>query len=619
MNKSLAIVCAVIVVVGLAVFFIKQYQESRLVVDTRYLDASLPIEERVEILLSQMTLEEKVGQMALVEKNSLRSMRHIEEYSLGGLLSGGGSKPDDNTPEGWRKMVEEFDRASRKTRLGIPVLYGVDAIHGHGNVSGATIFPHAIGLGAAGDSELVERIAAATADEIRATGVSWVFSPNLDVPQDIRWGRTYETYSGDSRMTGEMGSAFVRGLQGIDPEKANLVATAKHYLGAGGMRWDTSISKNYRIDQGATDADESALREFYMPPFKQAVDAGVLSVMAGLNSYDGKKISASEYLLTDVLKDELGFKGFVVSDWYGVYEITENKYDAAVTAINAGIDMVMLPFEYATLTRDIARAARAGDIPQERVDDAVRRILRAKFAIGLFEGLPSEPIDTFGSAEHRALAREAVSKSLVLLKNENQTFADLRNAQKIFVAGSAADNTGMQASAWTIEWQGVDGSMIPGATSILEGITDAAGSDTQVVYDAKANFVTDGSLADVGIAIVGERPYAEGFGDSDNPTFTAEDLETISLVQKASKKVIVVIVSGRPLILPPQFETWDAIVAAWFPGSEGAGVADALFGLKPFTGKLPLPWPSHIRQSPFGPDGVSADGTEPLFERGFGL
>ena len=619
MNKSLRIVGAFIVVVIIALFVTQGYKEKYRVADTRYMDATLGIEERIDILLGQMTLEEKAGQMALVEKNAVRDLRDIKRYEIGGLLSGGGSKPDDNTPAGWRRMIEEFDTLSRSTRLGIPVLYGVDAIHGHGNVPGATIFPHSIGLGAIGDVDLVERIAAATAMEVQATGVSWVFSPTLDAPQDIRWGRVYETYSSDFEMVGDMGAALVRGLQGTDPEKVSLIATAKHYLGSGAMGWNTSSNESYRIDQGTTEISEAALREFYLPPFKQAVDAGVLSVMAGLNSYGDTKISANKYLLTDVLKDELGFKGFVVSDWYGVYEIPGGRYASTVTALNAGIDMVMLPFDYSLFTRDVVKAVRGGDVSEERANDSVRRILRAKFAAGLFEGLPSAPLESVGSAEHRALARDAVSRSLVLLKNKNSAIETLRSADTIVIAGSAADNTGMQSGAWTIEWQGVDGNIVPGATSILEGIAEAVDFSVEITYAKDGNFSDPAVLADVGIAIVGERPYAEGFGDSDEPTFTKEDLETISRVQNASKRIVVIIVSGRPLILPPQSTDWDAIVAAWFPGSEGAGVADVLFGTKKFTGKVPLPWPSYIEQSPFTPDGVSSDSTPPEFERGFGL
>ncbi|MCR4306536.1 MAG: glycoside hydrolase family 3 C-terminal domain-containing protein, partial [Candidatus Yonathbacteria bacterium] len=380
-------------------------------------------------------------------------------------------------------------------------------------------------------------------------------------------------------------------------------------------QWGSSSNKNFKIDQGTTKASEKTLREFYLPPFQTAVDAGVLSVMVGLNSWGNQKISTHEYLITDVLKEELGFKGFVVSDWYGVYEIPGGEYAAAVTAINAGIDMVMLPYDYKTFIKNVERAVRKGDISEERIDDAVARILRAKFSVGLFEKTSENSLEMIGSDEHRALAREAVSRSLVLLKNEDQTLPLSSDVKRIFVAGSVAHNTGKQSGAWTIEWQGIDGNAIPGATSILEGIEESAGSDTQIVYDVNARFPADENLADIGIAVVGEKPYAEGWGDNENPVLSPEDLEVISSLRKVSKKIIVIIVSGRPLLLPDEMEQWDAIIAAWLPGTEGDGIAPVLFGEKSFGGKLPLPWPANRNQLPFSPDGEASDKTEPLFPK----
>lgn len=619
MRKTLCVLAVLLLSSGALFLLMSGGRQPPALIDVLYKDASLPVEERVESLLSQMTLDEKIGQMALVEKNSVTEIRDVGEYGLGGLLSGGGAHPERNTPEGWLEMVGGFVDASRSSRLGIPVLYGIDAIHGHSNIPTATIFPHAIGLGAAGDAELVEDVARATTLEVAATGIVWTFSPNLDAPQDIRWGRAYEAFSSDAQTDADLGAAYIRGVQGAAADAPVALATAKHYLGAGGMRWGSTVDTDYRIDQGTTPADEDALREFYLPPFQAAVDAGVLSVMAGLNTYGDQRISANAYLLTDVLKGELGFKGFVVSDWYGVYALPEWKYDATVTAVNAGVDMLMLPFDYRVFINNVGIAVRIGDISEERIDDAVRRILRAKFAVGLFEEAPSSSLDVIGSDEHRALAREAVSRSLVLLKNEDETVPVSSGAGRILVAGSAADNTGRQSGAWTIDWQGVDGNVLPGATSVLAGIREVAGSDARIEYDAAARFGTDGGLADVGIAVVGEKPYAEGMGDNENPTLTAEDLAVISSLERASKKVIVVIVSGRPLLLPAAADQWDAIIAAWLPGSEGGGVADALFGKKSFEGTLPLPWPARLSQLPFSPDGISADGTAPLFPRGFGL
>ncbi len=629
--KRLPFVCIALALVatGLFLSFYKGHQTPQpiiaitAIIGPGYRDVHLPIEKRIENLLSQMTLPEKIGQMALVDKNSVQHIRDVSEYGLGGVLSGAGVKPENNTPQGWLDMVIGYVDGSRSSRLGIPVLYGVDAIHGHSNVPGATIFPHAIGLGAARDRMLVEKVAEATAEEVRATGILWVFSPNLDAPEDIRWGRTYEAFSSDASINADLGVAYIRGLQGTATSHIKMVATAKHYLGAGSMQWGSSSNKDFKIDQGTTIADTGTLGGPYLAPFKAAVDAGVLSVMVGLNSVGSEKISANKNLITDVLKKELGFKGFVVSDWYGVYGIPGGDYHATVTAIQAGVDMVMLPYDYKTFIKNVTYAVNHGDIPQERIDDAVRRILRAKFSVGLFEKIPAEnfkkDLDVIGSAQHRALARDAVSKSLVLLKNENQTVPLSSHVGRIFVAGSAVDNTGRQSGAWTIEWQGIDGNAIPGATSILHGIQKSAGSNTQIIYDANAHFGTGGNLADIGIAIVGEKPYAEGWGDNGNPSLSSEDLQTISSLRKASKKVLVIIISGRPLLLPPEANEWDAVVAAWLPGSEGEGVADVLFGTKPFVGKLPLPWPANINQLPFSPDGIAADKSAPVFPEGFGL
>jgi len=620
MNKiSLGIIIFAFSIGIVLIYFGAYYTKFSKIEDLRYIDPSLPVESRIESLLSQMTLKEKIGQMALVEKNSIHSLGDIALYGLGGVLSGGGAKPKNNTASGWLDMVTRYGKASYVSRLGIPIVYGVDAVHGHGNVPGATIFPHAIGLGATNDPVLVEAIAKTTAKEARATGIFWLFSPNLDAPEDIRWGRVYETFSSDYKLNANLGSAYIQGLQGRASTTIEMLATAKHYLGAGGMKWGSSANKDFVIDQGTTVFDEETLRTFYVPPFKAAIDAGVLSVMVGLNSVGKQKISANKYLISDVLKEELGFSGFVVSDWYGVYEIPGGEYAAVVTAINAGVDMVMLPYDYKTFIKNVTTAVQKGDIPKARIDDAVQRILRAKFAVGLFEKNPLEDVSVVGSSEHRTLAREAVSKSLVLLQNKNQVLPLSINIKKILIAGSAAHNTGKQSGAWTVEWQGIDGNAIIGATSILEGIKKKLNPNTEVLYNQRGYFEVSENIADIGIAIVGETSYAEGWGDEENPALSREDTDAISLLKKSSKKVVVIIISGRPLILPEEINDWDALVAAWLPGSEGEGVADVLFGKKPFSGKLPLPWPSSLSQLPFSPDGVSANKTEPLFQKGFGL
>ena len=586
-----------------------------------YLDETQPIELRVKNLLSHMTLEEKIGQMTLVEKNSLKQPSDISNYYLGALLSGAGSKPAENTATGWRKMIDGFQTEASNTRLAIPLLYGVDAIHGHAHVSGATVFPHAIGLGAAKDESLVEEVAQATAREILATGANWSFSPNLDQPKDIRWGRVYEAFADDEALVSKLGAAYVRGLQ-TDPQndsKVLVLATLKHYLGLGGMGWGTSLNTNFKIDQGVTIASEEILRSKYLPPFKASVDAGGLSIMAGLNTWGDKRMVLQKYLLTDVLKEELEFKGFVVSDWYGVHEGRKNIFWATVSAVNAGVDMVMLPFDYQTFSRHMKWANRLGLISDERIDDAVGRILYAKFKTGLFDGDKILASEIFASKEHRALAREAVAESLVLLKNEAQVLPLSPLVSHIRVAGSAADNIGKQMGAWSLEWQGVEGNDVIGATSILTGIKNAVSGKTKVEYDRLGNFSATSTKADVGIVVVGEKPYAEGWGDKAYPVLEDEDLLAIKNTQATSKKVVVIIVSGRPLLIENEVDSFDALIAAWLPGSEGDGVADVLFGKKTFTAALPLAWPARSEQLPLGENDVTADGTEVLFPRGFGL
>ncbi len=627
--KSPHVIVAFVILCFLFYFFFSSFSSKEYVrpyspETALFRNEKLSTEIRITELLSYMTLEEKIGQMTLIEKNSLEDVSDIPGLGLGALISGFGGKPENNTVDGWKKMVSDYIAVSKTNRLGIPLFYGVDAIHGHTNVPGATVFPHAIGLGASGDAELVYAVAQATAQELVATGIEWSFSPNLDLPRDVRWGRTYETFSDDPKLVSRLGVAYVNGLQNVMNTRSSssifVLSTPKHYIGLGGMIWGSSSNENFKIDQSITEPNEALLRQEYLPPFKSVVDAGVLSIMVGLNSWGDAKLSASSYLITDVLKGELGFDGFVVSDWYGVYEMAGSDYENAVTAINAGVDMVMLPFDYKPFIKNMLRAVRNGDIEEERIDDSVRRILRAKFTLGLFDDKKSEvSLDVVGSVEHRALAREAVAKSLVLLKDDASVLPIQKNTKLIRIAGSSADNVGKQMGGWTVEWQGIDGNWLPNGTSILAGIRTRVGESAKVEYDAQGNFKEMNQIADLGIAVVGERPYAEGWGDKEYPILSNEDLEAIKKLQAVSKKVVVVIVSGRPLLVTNEISSWDAVVMAWLPGSEGAGVADVLFGDRPFVGKLPLPWPHHSEQLPIAEDGVTSDGTTVLFPRYFGL
>lgn len=577
-----------------------------------YRDPQQPIEVRVEDLLARMTLAEKIGQMTQIEKGSINPQA-VTEYAIGSVLSGGGGSPTRNTPPAWAEMVNRYKAAALNTRLGIPLIYGVDAVHGHGNVRGAVVFPHNIGLGATRNPELVRRIGAVTALEVAATSIDWNFAPVVAVPQDIRWGRTYEAFSEDTALVTELAVAYLKGLQGTSlADPLTVLATPKHFVGDGGTRWGTSTTENYKLDQGVTEVDEATLRAIHLPPYRAAIEAGAQSIMVSFSSWGGMKMHAQHYLITEVLKGELGFQGFVVSDWGGIDQITSDYYRAVVTAINAGIDMNMVPYNYQRFITTLTQAVERGDVPMARIDDAVRRILRVKFALGLFERPMSDPalLQFVGSAEHRALAREAVAQSLVLLKNENAALPIPGDVRLIHVGGVAADDIGIQCGGWTIEWQGKSGPITEG-TTILQALEATAGANTDVRFNKFGEFE---SRAEVGIAVVGELPYAEGRGDRAELTLSEADISVIARLRENSQTLIVILITGRPLILGEALELADAVVVAWLPGTEGQGVADVLFGAVPFTGKLPFRWPVSMEQIPLG-----ASDDPPLFPLGYGL
>jgi len=596
-----------------------------------YHNPSLPFEQRVADLLARMTLEEKIGQMTQVEKNSL-SPAEVTARFIGSVLSGGGGYPQPNTAENWAAMVDGFQRAALNTRLRVPLIYGVDAVHGHNNVYGATIFPHNVGLGATRDPDLVERIGRATAVEMSATGIYWDFAPVVAVPQDIRWGRAYEGYGENTDLVTQLGMAFQRGLQTrADGPGLNVLATPKHFIGDGGTAWGTSrmniFDHPFMLDQGDALIDEATLRALFLPPYQAAVDAGAKSIMVSFSSWQGKKMHAHKYLLTDVLKGELGFGGFLLSDWQAIDQLPGDPDARIVASINAGLDMIMVPYDYRAFIDGLTRAVNEGRIPLERIDDAVRRILTVKFELGLFERPYSDPaaLASVGSSAHLELAREAVRKSLVLLKNDAQTLPLGKDSPLIFVAGQAADDVGLQSGGWTIEWQGQAGAITPG-TTILDGIRQTVAASARVEYNRLGQFdgLTDSQgqplAADVGIVVVAEKPYAEGVGDEGDLTLPEADAALIDRVKQQSRKVVVVLLSGRPLVVTRPLAQWDALVAAWLPGSEGAGVAEVLFGDYPFTGKLPYSWPRSNDQLPFDFKNLPAEGCDaPLFPFGYGL
>ena len=557
-----------------------------------YQDQTLPIDKRVTDLMDRMTVAEKIGQMVLVEKNSIHDLHDITKYNLGALLSGGGAGPKQDTPMEWLQMINEFQSAAKDTCLSIPLLYGIDAIHGHGNVLGATIFPHFIGLGATKDPDLVKRVAQATAEEMAATGIYWNFAPNLDVVKDIRWGKTYETFGSDTANVAQLGLAYLEGTQDSSDGYFKVLANPKHFLGGGSMEYGTSRNKQFKVEEGNITIDEKTLHKVHLVPFQKAIAGGARVIMVGTASWRGKINSDNYHLLTEILKNELGFSGFIVSDWYGVYQIEASRYNSSVRTVNAGIDMVMTPFEYKDFISNMQEALVNGDITKERVDDAVKRILTVKFETGLFDRPEAKPegLSIIGSAAHRELAREVARKSQVLLKNEDSVLPLSKSLKKIIVAGSAADNLGRQAGGWTTEWQGIDGNYGILGTTILEAIKNTVSKDTEVEYNKEGDFSVKNNLADVGIVVVGEKPYAEGWGDIGNPNLSPEDLSAIKKVKAKSKKIIVIIVSGRPLDIKEYAKNWDAVVAAWLPGSEGQGVTDVLFGDFAFTGTLPVDW-----------------------------
>jgi beta-glucosidase len=606
-----------------------------------YENPRLPVQKRVDDLLSRMTLEEKVGQMTQTERYQVfDNETPITTWMLGSILSGGGSTPPQNTPEAWADMVDRFQRAALRTRLGIPLIYGVDAVHGHGNLLGATVFPHNIGLGATRDPGLVKRIAEITAEETRATGPQWNFSPCICAARDDRWGRTYESFSENPDLVIRMESA-IDGYQGRDlSDTDNVLATAKHYAGDGDTEFGTGEG-DYTIDQGIAvtnrrDFWENSLRQY--EPAVRWHDVG--SVMPSFSSVDWTedgvgnplKMHAHRELITDVLKGAMDFDGLVISDWEGINQIPGDRATDVRTGVNAGIDMMMEPNNYQSFITTLLAEVRAGRVPMSRIDDAVERILTKKFELGLFEDpfTDRRNIDEIGSRAHHRVAREAAAKSSVLLKNRDRTLPfRLRRGQGVYVAGSNADSIGNQAGGWTITWQGNSNHVIPG-TTILDGIEQLARGPVTHSPQASAPI----RPGDVGVVVVGETPYSEGFGDVGGPLWgfdpgetgprppktmhlSAEDKVAVERLCAEARRCVVVVVSGRPMIIePPHLTAIDALVAAWLPGSEGAGVADVLFGERAFTGRLPMTWPRTIDQEPIN---IGDEDYDPLYPYGHGL
>ncbi|WP_433572497.1 glycoside hydrolase family 3 N-terminal domain-containing protein [Streptomyces sp. CA-251247] len=590
-----------------------------------YLDKKLPVKKRVADLLSRMTLAEKAGQMTQAERNALKSQGDIAAYDLGSLLSGGGSVPTPNAPEAWAKMVDTYQLRAQATRFQIPLIYGVDAVHGHNNVIGSTIMPHNIGIGATRDPAVAAKTGAVTAKEVRATGIPWDFAPCLCVTRDERWGRSYEAFGEDPALVTAM-ETVITGMQGAPSGKDlarndKVLTSAKHYVGDGGTEYGSSSTGSYTIDQGITKVTRQELEAVHLAPFAEAVERGAGTVMPSYSSLDvlgddqgPVKMHANAEMINGVLKDRMGFKGFVISDWQAIDQIPGDYASDVRTSVNAGLDMIMVPTAYPDFHRTLRDEVTAGRIPEARIDDAVSRILTQKFALGLFEKPYADTthLGSIGSAAHRAVAREAVAKSQVLLKNDGAVLP-LKPSQKVYVAGSNADDIGNQAGGWTISWQGSSGKITPG-TTILEGMKKAA--PETVTWSKDASAPLEGH--DVGVVVVGETPYAEGVGDVGNGhdlELSAADRAAVDKVC-AAMKCAVLIVSGRPQLIGDRLGDIDALVASWLPGTEGDGVADVLYGRKAFTGRLPVTWPKSAGQLPINVGDTSYD---PQYPYGWGL
>lgn len=584
-----------------------------------YQDPSLTVEQRISDLLPRMTLNEKVGQMLQVERLSATTTE-VNTYSIGSVLSGGGSVPSPNTPTSWADMIDSFQSAAMSTRLQIPILYGVDAVHGHNNVYGATMFPHNIGLGATRDADLIERIGSAVAEEVRTTGVNWDFTPCVTAPQDDRWGRTYEGFSESPGLVAELGVAMTEGLQGQKTDSnflkgTKLIADVKHWIGDG-----NTVDGD---DQGNAPMTDQDLEPF-IKPYSDAISAGARTVMIDLGTVNNVRTHANYHLITEVLKGQLGFTGIVVSDWNGANNLDADYSLALKAAINAGIDMYMEPDNWKSknFIGTVINLVNTSQVSQSRIDDAVTRILRVKFEAGLFESPYADRSllsnGNFGGAAHRAIAREAVRKSATLLKNENHILP-LSKSARVFVAGTKANDIGYQCGGWTIWWQGSSGNITPG-TTILDGITSAATNPNNVTYSADGTGATGN---DVAIVVVGESPYAEMNGDVGtgqpipNLDLSSSDQSVLDQVRNSGVPTIVIMLSGRPMNITNRLGDWNGFIAAWLPGTEGNGLADVLFGDYDFTGKLPVSWPSNFDT------GIKINAGDsnynPLFPFGYGL
>ncbi|CAK8542702.1 unnamed protein product [Lathyrus sativus] len=599
--------------------------------DSSYMNPSEPIEARIKNLLSLMTLKEKIGQMTQIER-SVTTPSAIQDFTIGSVYCAppNSATSDKQVSSDWADMVDGFQKLALKSRLGIPIIYGTDAVHGNNNVYGTTIFPHNVALGATRDSDLVERIGAATSLELRASGTHFTCAPCVAVCKDPRWGRCYESYSEDTEIVRKM-TSLVSGLQGQPPQthprgypfvagRNKVMACAKHFVGDGGTEKG--------VNEGNTVLSYQDLERIHMSPYVDCIDQGVSSIMISYSSWNGVKLHGHRFLINEILKENLGFKGFVISDWEGIDELCQpygSDYRYCIsTAINAGIDMVMVPLRYEKFMEELMSLVQTGEVPISRIDDAVERILRVKFIAQLFEFPLTDRslLDTVGCKIHRDLAHEAVRKSLVLLKNgrdPSKPFLPLnKSAKRILIAGTHANDIGYQCGGWTCTKYGSSGQITIG-TTILDAVKEAVGHETEVIYEKfpSTEFIECNEFS-FAIVAIGEAPYAECGGDNSELVIPFNGAGIVDLV---SDKIptLVILISGRPLVLEQSFlEKIEALVAAWLPGTGGKGITDVIFGDHDFKGKLPMTWLRRVEQLDQPVEGVNSC-DDPLFPLGYGL
>ncbi|MDX2417537.1 MAG: glycoside hydrolase family 3 N-terminal domain-containing protein [Xanthomonadales bacterium] len=555
-------------------------------------------EEMIDALLLEMNLDEKIGQMTQSVWHNKVSPTIVRDRKIGSIIHTEGPSPGPDVMD-WIDKFNEFQKHALTTRLGIPLLIAVDAIHGQNTFDGAVIFPHNIGMAATRNLQLIKRAAEVTAIEVAGTGFNWTFSPCIAMPQHEHWGRVYEGYTEDLDLTTAAVIASVQGHQGLSLANRNTVAaTAKHFIADG--------ATDGGVEGGNASMTDQEMRDIYLPPYAAAVDQGVASVMVGFNSYNGVNMHQHTELVTGVLKGELGFEGVVVTDWDG-----GQRFGAAHTVINAGIDIAMQPGNHDEFMNDLKTSVLDQTVPMSRINDAVKRILQLKFELGLFVDpfAKKEFSNTVGSTQHRAVARQAVRESLVLLKSENGALP-LSPSDKIVVVGAHGNNSGLQSGGWSIHWQGQTENY-SGATTIFDGITSVSDN-----VEYAENGCYDGMAAEKAVVVVGENPYAEGEGDSDQLWLSDAHKSLIQGCKALGKKVITILISGRVLIIKPELDSSDAFIAAWLPGSEGNGVADFLFAIDGFKpkGKSPYSWPVDYKDIPLAPYAPNA-----LFQFGYGL